>query len=102
MKDAGVPEKHYAKIIRYSDIDTLELDDKGKIKTAKDVLKSIKDEWGDHVETVTEIGAGTAKPPVSDDSKEYRSKADIMKIKDSAERQAAMKEAILNGSKEFG
>lgn len=65
LKDANIPEKHYAKIIKYSDIDSLELDDKGKITTAKDVLKAVKDEWSDHIETTTEEGAPASKPPAN-------------------------------------
>ena len=65
LKDAGIPEKHFAKIMKYSDIDALELDDKGEITTAKDLLKDLKEEWGDHVQKETEQGANTATPPTT-------------------------------------
>lgn len=102
LKDAGIPEKHYAKIIKYSDIDSIELDDKGKAKKASEILKSVKDEWGDHVETIKTKGADTPTPPTSNDgNKNFKSKAEIMKITDSGERQAAIKSAIEAGSTEF-
>lgn len=102
LKDAGIPEKHYAKIIKYSDIDGIEFDDKGKVKKASEILKSVKEEWGDHVETVKTEGAKTPTPPTTNSAaKNYQSKADIMKIADSGERQAAMKAAIEAGSTEF-
>lgn len=63
MKDVGIPDKHFAKVIKYSDIDGLELDDKGKITTSKDLLKSLKEEWGDHIEKESTKGANTATPP---------------------------------------
>lgn len=65
LKDAGIPEKHFAKILKYSDVDGVELDDKGNIKTAADILKTIKDEWSDHVESTDKQGAKTENPPAS-------------------------------------
>lgn len=93
LKDANIPEKHFAKIIKYSDIDSLELDDKGKITTAKDVLKAIKDEWSDHIETTTEEGAPPPKPPANTGgTNKPTTKAEIMAIKDTAARQQAIAE----------
>ena len=43
LKDAGIPEKHFAKVLKYSDVDGVELDSDGKIKTAADILKNIKE-----------------------------------------------------------
>jgi hypothetical protein len=91
LKDAGVPERHFAKITKYSDIDGLELDDKGKITTAKDVLKNIKEEWADHIEKEDKKGAETAKPPAGNGEKSM-TKEEIMKISDRAERQKAIAE----------
>lgn len=65
LKDAGIPEKHYAKILKYSDIDSVELED-GKIKTAADILKSVKEEWSDHIETQHQEGTNTHTPPAND------------------------------------
>lgn len=101
LKDANIPEKHYAKIIKYSDIDGIELDDNGKAKDAKNILKSIKDEWGDHVETTTTTGTQTSTPPANNGGNTVKTKDEIMKIKDAGERQAAIKEAIQAGSTEF-
>lgn len=65
LKDAGIPEKHFAKILKYSDVDGVELDDKGKIKTAGDIRKAIKEEWGDHIESNGQQGAQTPNPPAN-------------------------------------
>ena len=91
LKDAGIPEKHYAKILKYSDVDGVELDEKGKITTAKELMKEIKAEWGDHIQTTTQAGAETQTPPGETGTKSM-TKEDIMKIKDRNERQKAISE----------
>lgn len=91
LKDAGIPEKHYAKILKYSDIDSIELDDKGKAKNAKELLKDVKEEWGDHAETKETEGAKTETPPANNGGT-GKTKEEIMAIKDTAERQKAMVE----------
>lgn len=70
LKDAGIPEKHFVKILKYSDIDGVELDKDGKIKTAQDVLKAVKEEWSDHIESTGEQGAKTETPPANTGGKE--------------------------------
>lgn len=96
LKDAGIPEKHFAKILKYSDVDGVELDDEGNIKTASDIMASIKEEWGDHIEKKQTKGAPTPKPP-KQGSGSTLSKDEIMKIKDTKERQEALKEYLLKG-----
>lgn len=65
LKDAGIPEKHFAKVLKYSDVDGVELDDEGKIKTAAEILKNIKEEWSDHIESTGTQGAKTETPPAN-------------------------------------
>ena len=91
LKDAGIPEKHFAKILKYSDVDGVEIGKDGKIKTAKELLESIKEEWGDHVETNVQNGVNTPNPPKNTGGSKM-SKEQIMQIKDPAERQKAMLE----------
>lgn len=89
LKDAGVPEKHFAKVLKYSDVDSVELDDNGKIKDAKEILKSIKEEWSDHIETSGKQGADVNTPP-SNNGGSGKTKEEILAIKDTAARQQAM------------
>jgi len=63
LKDAGIAEKHWPKIIKYSDVDSIELDDNGEAKNAKELLTSVKNEWSDHIPTTTTHGADTHTPP---------------------------------------
>ena len=67
------------------------------IKTATDLKKSLKEEWSDFIVTDGKEGAGTATPPAGSGPK--KTKEEILAIKDTAERQAAMlenKELFLN------
>lgn len=91
LKDAGIPEKYYAKIIKYSDVDGIELDDKGKAVKAKDILKSIKDEWSDHIPQTHTQGASTSSPPFNDGGSKM-TREQIAAITDTAARQRAMLE----------
>lgn len=97
LKDIGIPEKHFAKIIKYSDFNEIKLDDKGEIENAKDLRKSIKDDWSDHIETQSQSGARTANPP-SNTGGGGKTKEEILQIKDTAERQ----KAILENPQVFG
>lgn len=91
LKDANIPEKHFAKIIKYSDIDGLELDDKGELSNKSELLKSIKEEWGDHIEQTGTQGANVQNPPANGGNSK-KTKEEIMQIKDRTERQKAMLE----------
>lgn len=97
LKDANIPEKHFAKIIKYSDIDGLEFDDKGELSNKSELLKSIKEEWGDHIEQTGTQGANVQNPPASG-GQGKKTKEEILKIKDTQERQ----KAIADNSELFG
>lgn len=66
LKDAGITkDTSVAKVLKYTDLDgeDYELDDKGKFKNAKTILKAVKEEWPEHITTEGEQGAGTKHPP---------------------------------------
>ena len=67
------------------------MDDKGEIENAKDLRKSIKDDWSDHIETQSQSGANTANPPANTGGK-GKTLAEIQKMTDAEARQAAMLE----------
>lgn len=89
MKDAGIPERHYQKIIKYSNVDGIEFDDDGKVKGLDGIMKSLKDDWGDHFEQSSTSGAQSSNPPANTNGKKILSKDEIMKIEDTSERQEA-------------
>lgn len=79
LKAAGVTEKRIDSVIRVSDLDGVELDDKGAIKDADKLTESIKNEWADFIPTTTTQGAQTATPPTTTPQKSYTS-SDIKKM----------------------
>ena len=89
LKDAGIGENHIAKVLKYTDWATVELEDDGKIKEAKNHIKSIKEEWPELIVTTSQKGADTHNPPEGS-GKTYGSKEEIMKIADAGERQKAI------------
>ena len=100
MKDVGIAENHYDLVIKYTDIDGLELDEKGKITTAKDIRKQLNDEWADTKTETKVVGANPANPPVSGNGGTSKmTKEEIFKrddkgefVHDSATRQRAIAE----------
>ena len=78
LKAAGVSDKRIDSIIRVSDIDSVELDESGKIKEADKLTESIKNEWADFIVSTNTQGANTATPPTN--SKKSFSREDIDKM----------------------
>lgn len=66
IKDAGITsEEGIKKVLKYTDLDSKELDDKGRIKDAKAEVKAIQEEWPELKVTQNTQGAPTATPPAS-------------------------------------
>ena len=90
-KDAGLSDAGIEKALKYHNYDTLELDENGAVKGKSDVMKAVKDEWHEYVQTTQANGANVATPPASTRGN-YKSKDEIMAIKDTKERQTAIAE----------
>lgn len=97
-KDAGLSENGVTKAVKYADLESVELDDAGKIKDGKSLIKSIREEWPEHIVKDSTSGARTPTPPAGTGGKAYQSKDEIIAIKDPAERQ----KAILDNHELFG
>ena len=96
LKQAGVSEKRLESVLRVSDVDGVELDDKGGVKDADKLAESIKNEWADFIVTTETRGANTANPPANNPIGSM-TKADIYKKDDhgryvmsASERQKAL------------
>lgn len=63
LKECGISEKRLDTVIKCSDIDSLELDDKGELKDAEKLTASIKSEWEDFIVSSGTQGAETSTPP---------------------------------------
>lgn len=90
-KDAGLNETGIRRALKYCDWAAVELDEKGKIKDAKAHIKSLHEEWPDHVMSATTTGAATPNPPANTGGKAITAE-EIMKISDTVERQKAIAE----------
>ena len=93
LTDMKMSDKGSKQVLKWMGVSSIELDDNGKIKDAANLRKSIKEDWGDYIQTDGAQGASTATPPGNTNSSgTYTSKAEILKIKDSKERQKAIAE----------
>ena len=92
LQEAGVSEKRLESVLKVSDVDSVELDEKGAIKGADKLTESIKSEWADFITTTETRGANTSNPPANGGTK--LTKDEIFKIKDPVQRQNAIAENI--------
>ena len=88
LQEAGVSEKRLESVLKVSDVDSVELDEKGAIKGADKLAESIKSEWADFITTTETRGANTSNPPANRGV--TPTKEQIMGIKNTAERQRAI------------
>lgn len=94
LKEAGISDKRIDAVLRVSDVDSIEFDDEGKVKDKDELLKGIKEEWSDFIQTADVQGAKTDNPPENTGGGKTLTKDDIMKVKDTSERQKLIKENI--------
>lgn len=94
LKDLKVSDSGISKILKYTS-SGVELDEDGKLKNVADLKKSIRDEWGEYISTEQGKGADTPTPPGGAAGKGgTMTKEEIMKIKNTTERQKAMADNI--------
>ena len=82
LKEAGVSEERIETVLKVSDIDSVELDEKGAIKDAAKLTESVKTEWADFITTQKTKGADVSNPPANNPSEpEVSSLADALRAK---------------------
>ena len=91
LKEIGVSDKVIDNVIKVSDMSKIEFDDKGEVKGADDLKKSLSTEWAGFISTKKEEGANSANPPANN-GKSTMTKEQIRAIADPVERQKAMLE----------
>lgn len=89
LKDTGISEKRIDAVLKVSDFDTLELGEDGKFVNADKLAEDIRTEWGDFIATQKEEGATVPNPPAGNGKQAPLTREEIVKIKDTTERQAA-------------
>ena len=82
------------KVTDYSNAD-YDLDKDGKLKKADSIKESAKKEWSDCIVKTEVKGANSPEPP-NNVGGGVKTKAEIMKITDTAERQAELAKLIQN------
>lgn len=92
LKDAGVSEKRIDTVLKVTDLDSMSLDEEGKLNDSDKLTESIKNDWSDFITVQHEQGAKTTTPPSNDGGKNTMTKAEILGIKDTALRQKAISE----------
>lgn len=70
LKSAGISEKRIDTVLKVSNLDSVELDENGKIKDADALTTSVKTEWADFIVTQQTQGAQTSNPPASGDEQD--------------------------------
>lgn len=80
LKEAGISEKRLESVLRLAKadgfIDQLEFDGEN-VKELDKVKETIKNTYGDYIETSTTVGANTANPPAKSNSGVKMTKAEI-------------------------
>lgn len=86
----GIDEKRVAAVVRVTDLDGIEIED-GKMKDADGKLaEEYKKEWADFIVTKSNKTPPPDTPPVNNGGGGGMTREQIMKIKDSGERQKAI------------
>lgn len=68
LEEAGVSAKRVDSIIKVSAsaVDGLKFDKDGNVEGADEIIKSVKTEWADFIQTTGQRGADVSKPPAND------------------------------------
>ena len=90
--DEKIGAKRLDAVMRATDFSGMKLDKDGKLANENELRKQIGDEWGEFKVTITEKGATVETPPSTTASKP--TKAEILAIRDTAERQKAIAENL--------
>ena len=90
LADEKINAKRIDAVIRLTDLDGMKLDKDGHLTDTDKLREDIKKDWSEYITETTERGAQVATPPTT--GKPTASKADILAIKDTAERQKAIAE----------
>lgn len=90
LQSIGVSPKRLDAVLRLANLDSVQFDENGALANEDDLKKTAAEEWSDYIVTESQLGAETEKPPQSNGGK--MSKEDILKIKDTSQRQKAIAE----------
>lgn len=95
LKEIGIADKRIDAVAKLVELDKIKLDKDGKIEGVDDLKKSLSEEWADFIVKDGKQGANTQTPPGNNGGAKTRD--EILKIKNTTERQQAWAEYIKNG-----
>lgn len=93
LKQNNVGEKHIDSIIKVTDFSNIKLGKDGNIEDADKLSESIVSEWSGFITSTETKGANVENPPKSSNVGKV-TKEEILAIKDTTERQKAIKENV--------
>lgn len=105
LEESKVSAKTIDNVLKVTNFEEIELDDKGQIKDAAEVKKKIESDWSGFIESTQTNGANVKNPPVNDGvTGTYTSRAEARKdVKSTAEMIKRIREnKQLYTSKESG
>lgn len=91
LKDSNVLDNSIDAILKVTNFDDINLDDSGNLKDSDKLKESIAKEWAGFISKSEQRGADTPKP-LNNTGGSYKTKAEIMAIKDRTERRKAIAE----------
>lgn len=94
LKDAGIDSKRIKSILKVTNLDDLEINKDGTLKNADALKTKATEEWADFIVKTDTRGADTDTPPNHGGSGATMTKEEILSIKDTGERQAAIAEHL--------
>lgn len=90
LRKNNIADKYIDKILKVTNFDKLELDEKGNLKNENEINENIKSEWDTFITTTKTSGIDVKTPPITTSSS--LTKEDILNIKDTSKRQQAIAE----------
>lgn len=101
LKEANLNERGIEKAVKFADWDKIEVDDDGKLKSAKDHIKTAREEWSEYINKTSAQGAQTATPPANNGGSGKLTRDDIYKtdekgrfVMDASARQKALADLL--------
>lgn len=77
LKEIGISDKRISAVMKISDVDSIELDDKGNIVEKSKLADALKKEWSDFIVSESKKGAEVSNPHNDDGAgKDYDSMTD--------------------------
>lgn len=103
LKEANLNDRGIEKAVKFAEWDKIEIDEDGKLKSAKDHIKTVREEWSEYINKTGTQGANTPTPPANNGKGGKLTREEIYKtddkgrfVMDAAARQKALADLLAN------